>query len=310
MRMGLVAPLLLVGAMAGCSLGWDDLDPRLGGPGGGAPGTGGMLGTGGTGGIAATGGATATGGTTATGGNGGAGGCDSDCPPPDSCAALLAMEPALGDGIHSIEPAGATTAFDVYCDMTTDGGGWTLVASVADRSTFGGTTCHTECGTDPATICDETPFTDTTPTGDLATRLTTDHRSAAYATVAFDEMLFMDSNDAFVSYDVSGANVASWFPAGLENHVLSNIEAHPQFSYPAKVTNLAPSDNVCGTLRVSFNVEDSDGMLGSSCHSSTRGPAWPTMSNNACFWDDAGLPWTSGAFFSGNSTAYRLWFVR
>jgi hypothetical protein len=34
-----------------------------------------------------------------------------------------------GDGVYTIDPdgAGATAAFDVRCDMTTDGGGWTIV---------------------------------------------------------------------------------------------------------------------------------------------------------------------------------------
>ncbi len=53
---------------------------------------------------------------------------DQVCPLPASCLEHLTKDPLAVSGTYTIEPL-LGFEFDVYCDMTTDNGGWTLVAS-------------------------------------------------------------------------------------------------------------------------------------------------------------------------------------
>jgi hypothetical protein len=69
--------------------------------------------------------------------DGGDAAVDGPEPPPvrESCAAILSERPKARDGVYTIAPLGVDAGLrvKVYCDMTTDDGGWTLVGrSVVD----------------------------------------------------------------------------------------------------------------------------------------------------------------------------------
>jgi hypothetical protein len=57
-------------------------------------------------------------------------GAESTCPS-TSCLDILNDGYDMGDGTYWIDPDGSG-AFEVHCDMSTDGGGWTMVSNISD----------------------------------------------------------------------------------------------------------------------------------------------------------------------------------
>ena len=60
----------------------------------------------------------------------------------ESCDEILQSGEASGDGVYWIDPAG--TAFQVWCDMSTYGGGWTLAAKLTNQDARHWVTARTD----------------------------------------------------------------------------------------------------------------------------------------------------------------------
>ncbi len=77
--------------------------------------------------------------------------CSSMCvPPAGSCKDILAAVPDAENGLYVIDPdgEGPGAAIEVFCDMSTDGGGWTLILNrVVDSDNLGQADLDASSGT-------------------------------------------------------------------------------------------------------------------------------------------------------------------
>jgi len=146
--------------------------------------------------------------------------------PAETCDDLLSSFPGAGTGLWVIQPPSAATTYDVYCDMTTDGGGWTLVFKKSSGVTNDPDTLWNGANTNGG----NTALADR----DLETL---DYANPVYAAAWADfseariEAVTAGAPVAWIDFDTTSTTTTSWFAAAqITSSSWTDLAAGP-FNY-------------------------------------------------------------------------------
>jgi len=158
-----------------------------------------------------------------------------DCAALD-CADLLAQRPSALDDLYWIDPAPGGDPLEVWCDMSTAGGGWTLVGSFVNGD---GTYNWTRWDGDTDYLDN---WTNTDLFGSLATWQDADYKSPAQWRLDGTDLLAIDSSGGWASYE--GALPA----ASLGDTLLTYSSCTTAFLSGVTVTSSDPVVDAVGQI--------------------------------------------------------------
>jgi hypothetical protein len=212
-----------------------------------------------------------------------------------SCKEILDNNPSAVSGVYVIDPdgiAGVQPSTNCYCDMTTDGGGWTLVLNYLHRG-----------GTNPALLArtNSLPLLGSTTLGtdESASTTTWGHTTPAYLnTFPFSEVRFYGAtagHGRIIHFKTAHANTLNYFKSGTG----SMTGVNGSFTALAGHTGFLP--NSASSFFVNegnFAMTNFPFWLGATYHWGIRGQDYR--------WEMDDYPANGGSGFQHN-TFHQIW---
>jgi hypothetical protein len=194
------------------------------------------------------------------------------------CEDVLDLDPSASSGVYWIDPTLSGTAYQAHCEMSTAGGGWTLIAT---QDWSGG-------------VWTSANVRDSALIGTLST--TSDFKGRAWSDLPFTDLLFENGLKyaEYAGVNAAGSTYATWQAA-----IPRNCGHGTVYTWPMTAGTLSWT-NQCST-NLYMHVRDWDGTIGcpSTSPDDGDGPTWSSGFNNGCRLDDPSL---SGFWRHGNVT--------
>jgi type II secretory pathway pseudopilin PulG len=258
-----------------------------------------------------------------------------------SCKQILEKSPHQKNGNYFLYSPDTKSAYEVYCDMETDGGGWTLIASYVNGNFFRdcsdvwmnyGTNCsadcweiawsQTHCTTNEQKVIQdseiqklEQKYKISQSFGNLSSYKTADFVSPAYYSVWFEESMFADDTD-FISYDFAGYSSSL---NSMNDFYSTTNTTHFQIMIPYENSSLSTNVNGCDNFTLAIMSADIDG--GDITNFDSRKymyyspvntwPGWDWNNNGWCHFDDNSWWWAYRRLWWNTTkmSPYISWFV-
>jgi len=214
-----------------------------------------------------------------------------------NCADLLAKKAGTASGVYWIQPTGVAQAFQAHCDMTGDGGGWTLALKMdGTKATFA---YDAALWTNSGTLAADKPDFDTA-----------EAKLASFSSVPFTAVrvgIMVGTTQHWLTVPLAGTSLTALFSGSAKTtslgrnawkSLVSNASAQP-------ACNIEGTNGACGarTLRIGLltnqenDCQSCDSYIGlghsgqAGCSSMTGGYAGCMASCSADNGDQSQLGW-------------------